>query len=149
MYIICSIFVIKCTKIRIVSYLSQDGLVNLHEIWLHIHDIYLPYRVKHFDENHSSFRGHSSLFHLHQCIPNDSLSYERYLHACLRCPGFTGFIGKVILRRQRKSLSISSKLNRNISCLSRQERANRIGLDGLILCKIFNDIWTKMTMEDE
>lgn len=82
--ITCSIFVIKCIEIGIVSYLSQDGLVNLHEIRLHTHDIYLPYRAKHFDENHSSFRGHSSLFHLHRCIQNDSPSFERYLCAVSR-----------------------------------------------------------------
>lgn len=146
MCITCSIFVIKCTEIRIVSYLSQDRLVNLHEIWLHTHDIYLSYRVKHFDENHSSFRGYSSLFHLHSMHP-ERFSIIRKILTRL-CPGFIDLTGKVILRRQRKSLSISSKLNRNISCLSRQERANRIGLDGPMY-KIFNDIWTKMTMEDE
>lgn len=84
MCIIRSIVVTKYSEIGIASYLSWDGLLNLHEIWLHTDDIYLPYRVKHFDENHSSFRW-TTLFHLHRCIPNDSLS-KRYLCVCThRC----------------------------------------------------------------
>ena len=82
MCIIRSIVVTKCSEIGIASYLSRDGLLNLHEIWLHTDDIYLPYRVKHFDESHSSFR-RATLFHLHRCIPNDSPSTKRYLYVCV------------------------------------------------------------------
>lgn len=115
---ICSIVVTKRTEIGIVSYLSQDSLLNLHEIWLHTHDIYLPYRVKHFDENHSSFRDHAVSF-ASMYPERFSVSVERYLdvYMCVifLCPDITQ--SKVLLRT-KYLLRFFENARKNISYLS-------------------------------